>query len=113
VTKERSLGLSKRKTWKCDFNNCNEIAEHYREVKRIIVKICLHHEVYMRKERMGKHLEFSQLSMDDILSLEEKEGKFEFECPNCKIRTVVPIEEIIDENKYPRCPTCGMLMYQV
>lgn len=105
--------MSKRKAWKCDFNNCNEIAEHYREVKGIIVKICLHHEVQMRKERMGKHLEFSQLSMDDILFLEEKEGKFEFECPECKIKKVVPIEEIIDENVYPRCPACKRLMCQV
>ena len=105
--------MSKRKTWKCDFNNCDEIAEHYREVKGIIVKTCLHHEVQMRKERMGKHLEFSQLSMDDKLFLEEKEGTFEFECPECKIKKDVPVEEIIYENVCPRCPICTRLMCQV
>jgi hypothetical protein len=67
--------LDKRKTWKCDFKNCSEIAEYYRLVKGNPVKVCLHHEVHMRKQRIGKHIEYFQLNPDDIQYLIEKDNE--------------------------------------
>ena len=58
--------MSKRKTWECDFENCTEIAEWYRRLKGKPVKLCTHHYAQMGKQRMGKPVDFSQLSEQDI-----------------------------------------------
>jgi ssDNA-binding Zn-finger/Zn-ribbon topoisomerase 1 len=104
--------MSKRKTWKCDFENCNEIAEWYRKIRGIPIKLCTRHEAHMRKQRMGKPLDFSQLTADDIWFLEKKEGRFAFKCPNCNCTTALSMEELI-ENERPICPKCGIIMFHV
>lgn len=65
--------MNKRRTWKCDFEGCKEIAEWYRIVKGTPVKLCTHHETHMRKQHMGKPIDYSQLDGDNMLYLEEKD----------------------------------------
>jgi predicted RNA-binding Zn-ribbon protein involved in translation (DUF1610 family) len=108
-----SKDMSKRKTWKCDFEDCIEVAEWYRRVKGTPVKLCTRHYAHMGKQRMGKPVEFSQLSAHDIWILEEKEGMFDFRCPNCGFQMSVPIEEVLDEMVAIRCQKCDAIMSQV
>lgn len=66
--------MSKRKTkiLKCDFKECNEIAQWYREWKGEL-KLCTKHEVYFARQHCGRSLDPSELDEDDLRYLEEKD----------------------------------------
>lgn len=101
--------MNRPKTWKCDFKNCHEIARYYRDVKGTLVKVCLHHEVQMRKQRMGKPLDFSELSYEEISDLEEKDVEWSnFQCTKCEIKFVVSAKELSEDGKY-LCPICHVV----
>jgi len=102
--------MSKRKTWKCNFRHCPNVAEYYRDVKGTLVKLCLHHDVQMRKERMGKPVDFTELSYEDILDLEEKDIEWiRFQCPKCGLKVIVTVEMLNDNGEY-LCPICKTVM---
>lgn len=65
------------KIWKCDFEDCEEIAQWYRKRKGQLVKLCTKHEAYLSKEHWGKRVDFSELDENNISYLERKEYKRE------------------------------------
>jgi hypothetical protein len=66
------------KIWKCDFEDCEEVAQWYRRGKGRLVKLCTKHEVYLSKQHWGKRVDFSELNEEDIRYLEGKERRAEF-----------------------------------
>jgi hypothetical protein len=105
--------MDKQKDWKCDFDNCKNTAKWYRIVKHTPVKVCTKHEAQMCRENMGKCIRLSQLSRDEMHILEEKDNKFNFRCPNCRIQRSVPCNEILEDNIQVRCPKCKVLMFKI
>ena len=70
--------MTKRKMWKCDFEDCEEIAQWYRKYKGKLVKLCTKHETHLSKQHYGRRVDFSELTKDDIDYLEEKESRSEY-----------------------------------
>jgi len=79
--------MSKRKTWKCDFEECEEIAEWYRKMKGAPIKLCVKHEAYFARKHWGRPLDLSELNDGELRYLEEKEeldrARREYICGNC------------------------------
>lgn len=67
-----------RKMWKCDFKDCEEIAQWYRYYKGELWKFCTKHETQFAKQHWGKRVDFSELDKDDIQYLQEKESHSEY-----------------------------------
>lgn len=65
-----------RRLWTCDWKDCNEIAQFYREYKGELLKLCTKHEVQSAKQHLGKHVD--NLSQDDIQYLQSKEERSQF-----------------------------------
>ncbi len=102
--------MDRPKTWKCDSKGCSENAEYYREVKGYKLKLCLRHEVMMRRQRKGKPLDYSELNADDIRHLEEKDaGRNDFKCPKCGLWVIVTDKELNDVDGY-ECRHCRVPM---
>jgi hypothetical protein len=70
--------MANRKMWKCDFKDCEEIAQWYRVCKGKLVKLCTKHETQLAKQHYGRRVDFSELDEDDIHYLQEKESRFEY-----------------------------------
>jgi hypothetical protein len=65
--------MEKRKLWKCDFKDCDEIGQWYRECKGEIVKLCTRHETILAKQHWGRRVDFLDLDEDNIRYLQGKE----------------------------------------
>lgn len=70
--------MAKRKMWKCDFEDCEEIAQWYRLCKGKLMKLCTKHETQLSKQHFGKRVDYSELDKDDIDYLQEKESRSEY-----------------------------------
>ncbi len=103
--------MSRRKTWLCDFEDCTNTAEYYRRVSGKVVKLCLHHDVHMRKQRLGVPVDYKNLTSRETQFLENKEFEHNFECLNCHATMIVLEEDLLDRG-IPRCPKCNALMQQ-
>jgi hypothetical protein len=90
-----------RKMWKCDFKDCEEIAQWYRICKGELVKVCTKHETQLAKQHYGKRVDFSELDEDDIQYLQRKENHSEYvkKVPfkvDCKIKENTVFMDIKD-----------------
>jgi hypothetical protein len=55
-----------RKIWKCDFKDCDEIAQWYRYYKGKPWKFCTKHETEFARHNWGRRVDFSDLTEEDI-----------------------------------------------
>ena len=70
--------MAKRKMWKCDFEDCEEIAQWYRRYKGKLVKLCTKNETQLSKQHYGRRVDFSALNKNDIDYLQKKELRSEY-----------------------------------
>jgi DNA-directed RNA polymerase subunit RPC12/RpoP len=106
--------LSKRRTWKCDMEGCTEIAEWYRKIKGITFKFCTRHEAIVGRQQRGKPLSYSELSVEDIEELEDKDRMFEYACSDCGHISSVPIgNAIVTAAKPLSCQKCGKVVFSI
>ncbi len=105
--------MSKRKSWKCDFIGCSEIAQWYRMLKGIPVKLCTHHYARLSREQLGKPVEYSQFDKESILLLEKKDDAVYFQCPSCELERSIPLKTVVMNHASFLCPICKNAMLQV
>jgi len=101
--------MIKRRTWKCDYPDCDDIVDWYRIAKGWPIKLCTKHNAKLGRERFGKQIEYSDLTPEDIEILEEKDEIYRYICCSCGFKKNIPIEEISDF-KLVKCPKCNVFM---